>query len=68
MPRRKRLTIPSMGDILGAVEEYLDRTGTAESAFGREVCGDYNLVRELRDGRVVTITTARAIAAKVNAK
>jgi 2,4-dienoyl-CoA reductase-like NADH-dependent reductase (Old Yellow Enzyme family) len=37
--------------LLSRVERYLRRSATPASRFGREVLGDPNFVRDLRNGR-----------------
>ena len=43
-------------ETLIAVEAFLERTGMAESRFGREVAGDPNLVSRMRRGRELGAT------------
>jgi len=39
--------------LLGMIENYLKRTGTPPTRFGREAVGDPRLVGDLRRGRQV---------------
>ena len=43
--------MPTITDLIAAVEGHLARTGTSASAFGRKAVGDPCFVRDLRAGR-----------------
>lgn len=47
--------------LLGEVEAFLDTTGMSPSVFGEKLMNDRHLVRRLRAGREVTLTTADRI-------
>jgi len=49
------------GNLLRVIRLYCDRTGTAESTFGRCAIGDSRLVRDMRDGRELRPKTARRV-------
>lgn len=40
---------------LNQVETFLTRSGIKPTAFGKEVAGDPNLVRDLREGRSLSL-------------
>ena len=46
-----------------AVEEYLERTGTKPTEFGRQAAGDPSFVLALRRGRSPTLATADRVLA-----
>jgi hypothetical protein len=50
-------------ELLAAVEAYLLHTGESQSAFTRRVCGDPNLVTDLRNGRGLGPALRRKIEA-----
>lgn len=41
----------TMKSFLADIDSYLNRTGMAESAFGRAAVGDPNFVSDCREGR-----------------
>lgn len=47
--------------LLGEVEAFLDASGMSPSVFGEKLMNDRHLVRRLRAGREVTLTTADRI-------
>lgn len=47
---------------LKEIEAFLSATGMAPTAFGREAVGDPNLIRDLRDGRSVSLRTAAKVS------
>lgn len=47
--------------LLGEVESFLETTGMSPSVFGEKLMNDRHLVRRLRAGREVTLTTADRI-------
>lgn len=49
--------------LLRDVEAFLTTTGMAASVFGERIMNDRHLVRKLRNGREVKITTADRIRA-----
>ncbi|HEX8527171.1 hypothetical protein [Allosphingosinicella sp.] len=49
--------------LLALVERYLKRQGIPPTKFGREVLGDPNFVRELRNGRDPTAATVARVGA-----
>lgn len=38
-------------DLTAMIDRHLARTGESPTAFGRRICGDPNLVRDLNAGR-----------------
>jgi len=44
--------------LLADVNSYLERTGTAPTTLGRAATGNCRLIRNLREGRTVTLFTA----------
>lgn len=55
------MRIPTDAEVLAQVESFLEDSGMTYTRFGRNVNGDFNLVRELRGGRRLTLRTARRI-------
>lgn len=53
--------------IIERIKTYLEASGTAESAFGRDVCGDVNLVATMVRGRNIRLSTAAKIEAELAA-
>jgi len=54
-------------EFLGAVEDYLARTGTAPSRFGAEALGDRGFVAGLRRGRSCTTRVVERVVAFMRA-
>ena len=48
-------------DLVKRIELHLAETGETETAFGKRVVRDGNLVRDLRNGRSPSMKMARAI-------
>lgn len=49
--------------LVAEIERHMARTGESESAFGRRVARDPNLVADLRNGRSPRLRLAREILA-----
>lgn len=47
--------------IIADVERFLNRTGMAESAFGRRAVNDWKFVRDLREGRELRRSTEQRV-------
>lgn len=54
--------------LLSIVEAALKASGLADTTFGLEVCGDPNLVRELRGGRECRKATREKLTSVIEAK
>ena len=64
----KKLVLPTQEEVVEAIDGHLQRVGMGEATFGKIVCNDFNLVRELRGGRDVRLSLLRKIADRVNAE
>lgn len=53
--------------LLAEIEAFLERSGVAASEFGRAVLNDTSLVKRLRDGADVRLSTADRIRAFIAA-
>ena len=53
--------------LLRDIEAYLERTGVAETTFGRRVVNDGKFVGRLRDGKGITIATVERVQAFLSA-
>jgi antitoxin (DNA-binding transcriptional repressor) of toxin-antitoxin stability system len=53
--------------VLAEIERFLAETGMSERAFGLAAVTDHRLVRRLREGRGVTLTTIERAAAFISA-
>ena len=53
-------------DIRRRIEQYLRRTRTPPTRFGREVLGDPRFVFDLREGRELRAETAARVTAWLN--
>jgi hypothetical protein len=53
-------------DIRRRIEQYLRRTRTAPTRFGRDVLGDPRFVFDLREGRELRAETAARVTAWLN--
>jgi hypothetical protein len=65
MPMRRTEGVPvkddTNSDLLNDIEVYCQCTGIAESTFGRRAINDGKLCARLRDGKSVTLSTARKV-------
>ena len=55
------MTEKSSADLLADIEAYCQRTGIAESTFGRRSINDGKLCVRLRDGKSITLATAQKV-------
>lgn len=57
------IQIPTTQQLIAAIDEFRDRHGMSQTAFGREVARDSGfLVRLNEPGKTITMKRARAIA------
>lgn len=53
--------------LLADILSYLEKTGTAHTTLGRAATGNCRLIRNLREGRTITLDTADKLIAVMDA-
>lgn len=55
------MEIPTREQVVDRIDTFLTRSGMAPSTFGREVTGEGDLVRTIREGRMPRLDTLQRI-------